>query len=254
MVADQPKPAEGRAGDPSRLQPGDGSVDWDSSAEKAAAEELDRRIADKVLIDELRKLGFSGPDFDWVAGELARYGMSVIHSWIMSMTIFEKVAQKGRPVQRPPFRTWQRDEAQSLTNEVVARALANFVDDVLRPGKWDPHKGASVTTFFVGQCLLTFPNAYRGWLKHYDDARPSDDILEGLMDGQMSGPEDDVIRSAMAARALSEVRSVEAKKAFVMTALGYPQAEIAVAIGTTEKAVERMISYARKHIRKKDSA
>jgi hypothetical protein len=34
---------------------------------------------------------------------------------------------------------------------------------VLKPGKWDYHRGATLKTFFVGACLLQFPNVFEVW-------------------------------------------------------------------------------------------
>lgn len=254
MSSDQSGSADGRAGDPSRLQHGGGPVDWDSPAEEAAAEALDRRLADKDLIDRLRESGFEGHAYDYVATELARYGHGVLQSWIVRKTIFGKVARMGRAVDRPPFSDWPKDEAESLANEVVAQALTNFVEQVLAPDKWDPRKGASLATYFVGQCLLTFPNIYRKWLKSYAGDEPASDVLEDLPGSHLPAPDDDVIRSEMASAALSMVKSVDARKAFVMVSAGYSQREIAEILGKTEKAVERMIAYARKCLQKRDSA
>ncbi len=58
-----------------------------------------------------------------------------------------------------------------MAGEVVTVALAPFRDEVLLPGLWDPAKGASLTTYFVGQCILRFPNVYRSWLAHLEEYR-----------------------------------------------------------------------------------
>jgi DNA-directed RNA polymerase specialized sigma24 family protein len=46
------------------------------------------------------------------------------------------------------------------------------------------------------------------------------------------------------------VRNERARKAMVLWGYGYTYAEIGERLGTTEKAVERMIDYGRKQVRK----
>jgi hypothetical protein len=55
------------------------------------------------------------------------------------------------------------DDALELSCETVAEAIRCFRERVLIPGKWDPTRKASLRTFFVGQCILQFPNIYRRW-------------------------------------------------------------------------------------------
>jgi hypothetical protein len=33
----------------------------------------------------------------------------------------------------------------------------------LLANRWDPKKGASIKTFFIGQCLIRFVNVYNRW-------------------------------------------------------------------------------------------
>lgn len=45
----------------------------------------------------------------------------------------------------------------------MAKALDRFRADVLLAKKWDYRKGASLRTYFIGQCLIRFANIYRRW-------------------------------------------------------------------------------------------
>ena len=137
-----------------------------------------------------------------------------------------------------------------MAGEVVTVALAHFRDDVLVPGKWDPARGAPLTTFFVGQCLLRFPNIYRKWLQQVPriGADPFDVVAHGRPSGQ--DVEDDVIRSHAAEAALRAVRSEDARIALVLVGFGHTYPQIAQRLGKTEKAVERTIGYAREQVQR----
>ena len=235
-----------------RLEPGPSVTDdWAGTPEEQAqAARIDRLAGDRELVDLLRRQGFAGPDFQRAAEELVRYGVAVMTSWLLNGTIFERCARKGRPVERPPAGALDRVEAESMAGEVVAVSLAHFRDDVLVPGQWDPARGASLTTFFVGQCVLRFPNIYRAWLVQLPSYRLDEEAVLDVNRTTTQAVDDDVIRDRMSVDALRMVRSDEARKALVLVACGYSHPEIAAALGKTDKAVERMIAYARKQVRR----
>jgi len=49
-------------------------------------------------------------------------------------------------------RDFEPDEVEELTYETVSKALFHFRRDVLMKHAWDYRKGATLRTFFVGQC------------------------------------------------------------------------------------------------------
>jgi hypothetical protein len=253
---------------PSRLQPktpADTALDIGvhlTRSERDEAAHIDRLAADAELVDILRGQGFSGDDYDYAARELVRYGVAVLTRWLLTEEIYPILSRRFQVGLERPRPGLMKDEAISLAGEVVAVALNRFRTDVLIPNKWVPSKGASLTTFFVGQCLLRLPNIHRRWLKESRD-KFYGELDEGARKhyalGELSGRtrnvEDDVITELIGATHLSTVRNIDARKALVYTAFGYPQAEIAVILNTTEKAVERMIAYARTQVRRtKESA
>lgn len=230
--------------------------------EKDDAAHIDRLAADAELVRILREQGFAGPDYNYAARELVRYGVAVLTRWLLTEEVYPILLTRFRIGLERPRPALQKDEALSLAGEVVAVALHHFRADVLIPNKWTPSKGASLTTFFVGQCLLRLPNVHRRWLRESRDAfyseldeRERQHYALGQVSNRTRNIEDDVITELIGAAHLNAVRSVNARKAFVYSACGYSQAEIANILGTTDKAVERMISYARKHVRRtKESA
>jgi hypothetical protein len=235
---------------PAHLQPEEADAyDWaDNARERQGAARIDRLAGDRDLISELRRCGFTGPEYQRTAEELVRYGVAVMKAWMMTGTIFEKCARRGRAVQRPAAGALDAIEAESMAGEVVTVALAHFRDEVLLPGVWDPAKGASLTTFFIGQCILRFPNIYRNWLAQVPDYDLGQDGL--LRRGDGWDLEDEVLNERAQVEALRLVRNEDARKAMVLWGYGYTYAEIGERLGKTEKAVERMIDYGRQQARR----
>lgn len=58
-------------------------------------ESIDRRMADKQLLQVLAEDGFTGPRYDRFVEELVRYGISVLRAWMHSGYIFKLVAERG---------------------------------------------------------------------------------------------------------------------------------------------------------------
>lgn len=119
------------------------------------------------------------------------------------------------------------------------------------PAGGTPRKGASLKTFFVGQCLIQFVEVAKGWERH---ELPTFDLDRELdpdehLTGRTRSVEHDVIEAQAAAAALAGVRRLEARKALVMQSMEYTVPQIAAALGMTVKAVERMLEYAKKNAR-----
>lgn len=122
-----------------------------------------RRREDQAWLDEVRAKGFTGLLFEVYWDELMRYAIAVMMSWTRTGKIFKKCREKGRPVRYPDNGlTWSYDERLSLVGITVAKALTFFLEEVLRPGKWNQEGGATLRTYFVGACLLQFPNIFNG--------------------------------------------------------------------------------------------
>jgi DNA-directed RNA polymerase specialized sigma24 family protein len=108
---------------------------------------------------------------------------------------------------------------------------------------------ASIKTYFVGQCLIRFPNVYRSWLKSEPERRTilvdDNDLLDFLAGGHGPDPADlAVIRHEVGVR-FKNITDPRLRRALVLTAGGWSQREIATQLGATEKAVERMFGYYR---------
>lgn len=153
-------------------------------------------------------------------------------------------------------RPFTEDEVCELTNETVAKAIWHFRHDVLLKRRWDPGRGATLRTFFVGQCLIRFPNIYRRW--RAGEMRNvfvlGEDLGEPPRADEVEAPDKRVVAGIVASLAMETIRDPRVRRAMYMTAAGWPQAEIASVLGVSEKAVERMLANERGRLRRRGVA
>ncbi len=141
------------------------SGEWlERFAHTGVALDVDRLTWDRRLLDRVMWDGYTGPAWEKFASRLVAYGLRVIQAWITTGEIVGKCAAKGwaQGLTNDP-RVRRREVAEELAVDTVAAAIIKFRDEVLIPGKWDPTRGASLKTFFIGQALMCYRNAYRRW-------------------------------------------------------------------------------------------
>jgi hypothetical protein len=201
------------------------------------------RTADEALVQALRAANFQGPAWDRFAHATASYALPIIESWILSMQIFRKCAEKNVPCPGPPvhIKDLRKDDATSMADEIVARALNKFRAKVLRAGGWSPEGGSSLNTMFITQCLFQFPNVYRHWLVESRKI-PGDDLEEEL-EFVPAGPDGDPAGLVMLRKEIDHAIGHYVKDEFIAKVLllksyGYTRKEIAEMIGVTEKALD----------------
>jgi len=138
--------------------------DYDDSQQRTATETPARHEGDRLLIEMLARCGFTGPRQIRFEAELAAYGYPVMMALTRTGEIIKRVAEMGRPLSvRDTVLRWSRDDRSELSLETVARALVFFRTKVLMLGKWDPARGATIKTYFIGACLSQFPNVFQHW-------------------------------------------------------------------------------------------
>lgn len=239
-------PALQRSPEPAQRVP----EEWLRGEHLPPTERIDRLAGDRRLRDLLAAQKFTGPDWEVFAEELARYGIAVIGGWTRRGMIISKCSEKGYGgLPEPPDRAFDDPDAVAdVAHETVAVALRHFRDDVLVRGRWDPARGASLKTYFIGQCIFRFPNVYRTWWKQETQARDlgtalvDDEVLRALDRRRAVTGEAVVLDRMHVARLLRAVSNPQARKALVYSAAGWPHAEIAEELGVTAKAVERIIA------------
>lgn len=204
------------------------------------AESVDRLAADVELIGALMCVQYAGADWLKFREALARYGVAVLCKWILNGQIFRECAAKGFGAIKRRRRV-DEDEALGIAGETVAHAIQFFREKVLIPAVWDPAKGASVRTYFVGACILHFPNIYRqvqggerleGRLVQDDDEGVPHANLADVR--RFSRP--DEVAELM--RHYDRLPDEETKVMVRERAEGYTDAEIGERLKTTRKAVE----------------
>ena len=169
---------------PGELQPRKVAARQDWVAKFAGRREA-RLVADYDLLTEVMFESFQGPAWDKMAKRLVAYGLVVIKSWLRRGVIFNRCVEKGFggiPNAQHGGIT-DEDDVMGLANETVWLAVLAYRDKVLIPGRWDPRKGANLTTYFIGQCLIQFPtctsagggrrNAIRTTLRRFHSTRTS---------------------------------------------------------------------------------
>jgi len=244
-------PAGTGRGSRTRIQP---SAATDSEDEELPADErLDRMLGDQDLLLKLQLSGYAPKYWNPAAAEFARYGHNVLTGWLYTNQIFTEVYKKTqRDLQRPDNR-FDEDAVQTLATDTVVAALVAFLENVLKQKKWDPAKGATLKTFFIGQCCFQFSNAYRSWWRNEKRVRRTHEASDRLHNDKMSSdfPAADttIIREAAAKEALDLLSTDVARRAFVMFNMGYSHAEIADELELADhKAVENLIGHQRRRI------
>ena len=250
MGGNLPESQPGTPAPPTRLQLEVSEVldEWAREAPNNAGLALgvDRLVGDANLVMDMALERYAGPVWEMFANELAKYAVAVLSSWMVTAKIYAECARKGRPVERLD-RPFPPDEVGGLAAETVAEALQIFRDEVLIPKKWDSTRGATLRTYFIGQCIFRFANIYRAWLVQQEFwSSPTDDVGAFARQRHMKpGPERHVIPGIVAEEAIAQISKPRVRKAMQMTAEGWSQADIAEELGVSEKAVERLLAYAR---------
>lgn len=234
--------------DSSRLELGESwSVDESSlnQFDDEKTDYLQRLESDRSLIEELKAAGFVGAHYDYFETEIAKYGIAVMTAWTQTRQVFAKLRERGRGGLPEPFDDQLRDHetASELAMETVAFALRNFRSYVLIPGRWDPDKGASIRTYFIGQCLIQFANVYRRW---HTETYPKTDWSYFKNEAVLAARgyehvEDDVQLKTSVDSTLSAVGKDLVKEMLVLYGAGHTHAEIGRALGTSTKKVEMAI-------------
>jgi len=205
------------------------------------AANLDRLAADRRLLDRLMWAQYAGRDWDLFRAALAEYALAVLGEWIFKGRIFAECKRKGRSLRRRG--RIDQSDALSLAGETVVDALRFFRTHVLIPGLWDMTRGATIRTYFIGACILHFPNVYhrsaRGaWLDAFLAKDDQDAAADVATDDGDSRPD----RHAFVMRALARMPNSETREIILGTAAGYTQQEIADKLGISRKSVETRLA------------
>jgi DNA-binding CsgD family transcriptional regulator len=120
-----------------------------------------RLDADRRRAETLRALGQDHERFIEYAINLRDYGIStLIKQWRageLRRIVYDKT---GITLQPRPL-SWLDHDVNSIIVEAVIRSVEPFMQSAILQGGWQPERGTSIKTYFIGKCYLTFATDYR---------------------------------------------------------------------------------------------
>ena len=225
---------------------------------ESAPAQAARLEADQRLVDILRGDGFEGPRYEKAAAGWWSYGWRTMVKWTGTGEVFRRSRLAGRPVAKDMITTaWSQDDRHQVATESVIGGMELFRERGLIQGGWNPHGGASLTTYVVGAATLAFRPAYIAWFRGRQmgqaelDTGPGadDEPQRDIPDQRATDPYYAAAVHDELARILPHITDPQVREALGWRAMGYSQAEAAERVGLTEKALERRTSRTRVRIR-----
>lgn len=209
---------------------------------RSAIEDVQRRAGDEQLRARLAMSGFAGPEYDQFARELAAYGIAVCMAKLATGVMFKDCHAFDRPCNPPP-RDWTEQDRRGLVNETVAKALITFRKEGLIKERWRPDGNASLKTYFVGACILSFPNVYRNWLSERRRWQRIASVISRDRPTRTYGFDDpaDIVTTRVGLEQALQDLDPRTREAIVLSECGYRQDEIAELMGVSNRSVEGLL-------------
>jgi hypothetical protein len=224
------------------------------------------REDDHRLIAGLAAAGFNPDSAEWHAllVVLADYSYAVLRHWLVNGKIHEMARSQGQGVRGlakiPPGLIVSGDDAHELAVMTVQTSLRRFLRS-LAEGDWDAHGGASLATFFVGRCLMVFPDVYQQWsrerMRWHAIMENSHDIEAGrpVFASWSEDPAADALARTERKDSLAALTPYE-RALLELSAAGYTTREIAemftrAGVPRTEVAVNTKLNRLRKELRRR---
>ena len=207
---------------------------------------MSRLQADAALLGKLAAESFEGPGWDQFVDVLIEYGCAVLTAWTATGVAHGHVVRHAQiRLEAPPVPITQED-AEDLASETVADALVRFRNRVLRAGQWDHRRGASLATYWVGFCILRFPDVYRRWLtaqRRWHLALRNVDGDRSYGFGATSAePAHQLVLNEEVAEALISVSVDATRQILTLKSQGYSHEEISELLGCTVKSIESRLA------------
>lgn len=205
----------------------------------------ERMAADRAVVDRLREVGFRETSREWrlVAKALLEYGYPVLVAWGLTGELASKVAKQGGASRAkvPTDLRLCEDDARALAAEVLIVSIRKFRTSSLP--MWDPDRGASLKTFFIGRCLLEVGDAYKAWHDREHEQAPAATCWTD--DGrQCERPDEQAEATVLADQLLRD--SPVLREMLQMQVDGYSLSEIATKFATTPASVRTTLHRGRR--------
>ncbi|WP_131741918.1 sigma-70 family RNA polymerase sigma factor [Actinomadura roseirufa] len=228
--------------------------DFFGSEAAVSAERVRHRAEQQRLVLEMRAEGFKGPITTTWKAETVAYALAVLMNWTRTGQIVKECMARGRPISLAEYGPgrWTSEDRLELVGETVTRALRYFTTKVLAAGRWDPNKGASLNTFFIGACLFQFPNVYNRWAREqngwdrYGCSERSPEVAEAALTTTTTRWEDPTSEPALTRarrrQILEEIANPQTRTAAQMILDDRTIKETAAALELNEKTLRTRLS------------
>jgi hypothetical protein len=200
--------------------------------------------SDAVLFEQLLATRFTGPAWRTAAQSIGSYCLEVMRAWLHTKEVFAQCAEKGFQLPRASL-PLNATEISDLAADTVTDALNNFRLRALAGKGWRPDGGRSLASWVMGDCVFAFPNVWRRWLSRCSAGtrvEAQELLVAHWPDASRwvtGSTEDLIVRRDEAQQALT-LAGPRLRKAIVLLALGYSQAETCEILGDalTPRALE----------------
>jgi DNA-directed RNA polymerase specialized sigma24 family protein len=204
-----------------------------------SADEVDRLVEDQRLFQVLSSQNFGGPGWERFQDALARYGLQVLLSWIHKGLIFKRCRERGIPTKKPVL--IDAAEVEQLAFSTVAEAIHAFRERVLRRHQWKAEGGASLRTYFIGQCLFQFPRVYARWLREEQEWAALERPKQFAELDKAPGPAEQAETRILLTAAFAAEGTRKLARVLHLIDAGYGQEEVAEQLGITVGAIESLL-------------
>jgi len=171
---------------------------------------------------------------------LVRYALQVITAWIATGEIFARCREKKirGAYLNPRLADRAAEEAEDIASEVVADAVLRFRED-LKDHRWDPERGATLKTYFIGQCLIRFVGVIRAWRQNVVRQAASGLVTDERTADPAPGPAATALERDAVRRLLGDVSDPALRSILFLISRSFTHEEIAEVLGlNSAKAVE----------------
>lgn len=163
------------------VPPGPDDEPWPDSYDEDEEQEHDAGPADDqlteaeiALYDKLADEDFADNAFELLAVPLVAYARPRLIHWTARGHIFAQCARHCWPLAPTTAErahlAGDRADVEDLVNETLALGLKLLRDKaVAGERKWSRTGGASLTTYYLTSCVLSFPNLFRRWRRAFQD-------------------------------------------------------------------------------------
>jgi DNA-directed RNA polymerase specialized sigma24 family protein len=225
-----------------------GVDDSGDELDEAASSEYELVGGDGALYDLLTDHDFAYHPLEIVSATLVQYGLPILTAWVTSGKIFGECARRGRPVdatrREREFLRSHREDVDDLVGETLARSLVLLRSTAVDgQKKWSMNGGATLGTYFITGCVMSFPNVFRPWSREF--RRRPDIALAG--EGPIADlpsrddPESETISDIMMRKRLAEMPS-DVRKIMELKLEGSSHVEVAARLGLRSgRAVEGIL-------------